>query len=178
MLTDCRSKALTLPHRLRDRSSSNIDDYFSKEEMITIEQWTQRQFSDIEIRDLGGWTNILIYIETYEGNRFGCYISERFHEFRKMYVEDPNAFIYEFREGEMLQYPIRDPKKAIYVSKMFSTPQYTIGDGDIALKPKDDDESMYLCKCKPKSYYYREMRDILLWNKGERPVKTLAFIYI
>ena len=92
------------------------------------------------------------------------------------WIEDSKAFIFEFKNREMRKYPIKDKKKAF--SAGFSLhDNVNIGDGDINLRTKEIGGD-YVVKCKPKSYDYGNVKDALIWNKGEFKVTKKCIIYM
>ena len=77
-------------------------------------------------------------------------ISERIPSLKTSWVEDPNAFIFECKNGEMRKYQIKDKKKAF--SAGFSLHgNLNIGDGDINIRSKEINNDDCFVKCRPKS---------------------------
>ena len=95
-------------------------------------------------------SKIVFLIETTDSKRFGAFIQSQISTLDE-FIPDQSAFIFNISRNKIEKYPIKDNQNAIKIHKSSSSLLFQIGDGDIVIrkKPQQDKSS-----CVKTSYKY------------------------
>ena len=125
-------------------------------------------------------SHFIIIIETTNGNKFGCYISNMIRRINE-YIEDPEAFLFKIENNQIKKYEIKETKNAIKIFNEHDEHLFVIGkgktlfgvSGDIVIKKEDKKEQ---CSCKQRSYEYHGRMNVLVGDNGTFEVKKIGVI--
>ena len=164
-----------------------IIDHLNENEIINLQQEMNKTVSDVifdstwkewSIKNsvfyelILNKSHFIIVIETTEGIKFGCYINEKITQKGK-YFNDPKAFIFKFENGNVIKYPIKDPKNAIKIGFQKEDDLFVVGKNDIVIKKKEKKNKSI---CQQSSYNYNKKENALIGKKGYFDVLKVVVI--
>ena len=103
--------------------------------------------------------NLLIYIETENNEKFGCFIYSPI-SIENYDISDQYCFLFKMNENkQILMFPIIDPTKAFKLNQ--NDQSIEIGEGDIIIRKL---EKNYICSCNQHSFNYFGNENVLIQN--------------
>ena len=173
-----------------------VDSYLSENELIQIENETQRVIDEIIFdSEIHQWSikkseffdkvkmrsNLIFLFETMEEQiHFGCYISTQLNQKGK-HLYDPEAFVFSLEKGNLQKYPIKLPNEAIQIFESDNENLFVVGFswsflswyGDIIIKKKEQKDK---CSCRQSSYDYYGKENALVQQYGPFELKRFVVV--
>ena len=178
---------IKITEEYKDNRYEKVNKYLTKDEMISFENeigrcvnekvfdsntdiWT-KGFSTFYV-EIQNKSNIIIFIQTKNGKKFGCYIQNMIN-MKGKYISDPNAFLFTIANNSIEKYPIKDNDNAIKICDNKDEDLVIIGKNDIVIKKK---EKKNKCSCTQKSFDYHGKENVLIGQKGNFEIESIIVI--
>lgn len=161
--------------------------FLSKEGTLTLEKEIGRLFDrtifDSQLHD---WSkgnnlfylrmlkqsNVIFFIETTDGRKFGCYISKEILEEGKL-TEDPNSFLFKIENGNVEKFPMNENKKAIEIFGKDNDKLFKIGKNAIRVtKNEFRDQCRYLLK----PFHYEKSENVFIQKPVDFEMKRFIVV--
>ena len=167
----------------------SINNCLTKEEMISIEKEIGRNVEKVLFdsdhfewkmnysfffRNIKYHSQMIFFITTTQGNKFGCHIESFIYEEGK-YINDSNAFIFKFENDIMKKYPIIKPENAIKIGKERDEELFIVGKNDIVVYKK---EKKNKCSCSQMSFDYGNEKNVLIGNDKRFEIDKIVVIQL
>ncbi|BFU18890.1 predicted protein [Entamoeba histolytica] len=160
------------------------------EEMLQLEEWTNRKVSNILFdSDIDDWNKntsvfiqriinkeyIIIIIEDEEGNKFGGYVNSKIDKVDE-WISDSKSFVFSLesngRMKGMKKFDIKQPQYAFYLHNKSDDYLFMFGDGDDICVCKENYKTHSYCN--QRSFEYEGIRNALCGKYNFTPKRIIV----
>ncbi|BFU23151.1 predicted protein [Entamoeba histolytica] len=155
------------------------------EEMIQIEEWTNRRVEDILFdSDIDNWNrntsvfnqriknkeDIIIIVKDEDGNKFGGYVNSKIDKVG--WINDSQSFVFSLESnGRMKKFDIKQPQDAFYLINQSNDCLFEFGLGDICVY-KENNKT--ISHCNQHSFEYKGIENALCGKQHFTPKRIIV----